>query len=329
MSFSNEVKKEILLSFPDDDSVARAYLASIIQTIGSIVVMQKGMTFSVAADSIELIDFTKRLINKLYTSKLRDIVVMTKKTGKNQKFEFSLPVGLGEEVLRDCGILITDNNIRSISQKLDHHLVIEDDCKISYLKGAFVSAGLVSIPCSNDGDNPINQKTRKFGGYHFEIFFSSNNQAQAISHLMAEFGILPKKIEKRDGFLVYLKEGEMISDFLALMGANKAVLRIQSAMVNREVRNKINRESNCISANIDKTISASLKQLYAIEVIDATIGLENLPPNLVSVAKARRDNREASLLELTEILNDGISKSGISYKLKKIIEIAENIYGGE
>lgn len=325
MSFSNEVKKEILSNFPEDDCCARAFLTAVIQVTGSIIVMRSGITFSISTDNLALIDYVKQIINKIYTNKIEVEKISSKKIGKNERFEFIVPENLGNYILSDCGIVYLDkNNNRVINTMIDHHIIMEDCCKISYLKGAFVSSGLISIPNSTDA-----KIDRRIGGYHLEMQFSSNEQAQVVSHLMAEFGILPKKIEKKDSFLVYLKESEMISDFLALVGASNGVLKLQSEIINKNVRNQVNRESNCIAANIDKSINASLKQLRAIEIIDATIGLENLPENLISVARARIKNKEASLLDLVEILGENITKAGVNYKLKKIIEIAENIYGGQ
>ncbi len=159
--------------------------------------------------------------------------------------------------------------------------------------------------------------------------FTSSKQAQIITQLMGEFGIISKKIEKGNYYLVYLKEGDAISDFFALIGASKAVIMIQQEMVSREMRNQINRGANCIAANIDKTINASLKQLRAIEIIDSTIGIDNLPKNLIYVAKLRRDNPESSLIDLVQISSEKLTKAGMNYKLKKIVEIADNIYGGE
>ena len=321
MSFTNDVKTELLSVFPDDDLCERAMLAGFILSSGSIIMNRSGVSFSISSERTDILDYIKKLINNSYSHKINELKLYTTKVGKNEKFEFEIPVELGNEILTDLGIIYFDEkNSRSINSVVDHHLIIEDDAKIAYLKSAFLAVGQASFGMTMD---------KRGSGYHFEMQFSSQNQAKTITQLMGEFGIISKKIEKGNYFLVYLKEGDAISDFFALIGASKAVIKIQQEMVSREMRNQINRESNCISANIDKTINASMKQLRAIEIIDSTIGIENLPKNLIYVATLRRDNKEASLNDLVQISSEKLTKAGMNYKLKKIIEIADNIYGGE
>lgn len=319
MSFSNDVKKELLSKFPDDDNSVRAELASIINSVGNLIVSNIGTTFSVVIENIEVIDYTKRLINKLYARKIDELRLVSTRKGRNEKNEFLVPAELGSEILDDLSIIMIDEgNHRVISPTIDHHLIIEDASKIAYLKAGFLACGSVSI--SMDGEN-----FRKNSGYHLEMLTSSQKQATMLTQLMGEFGIISKKIERGDNFLVYLKEGDSISDFFALLGASKSVISLQQEMVKREMRNNINRGTNCISANIDKSINASLKQLHAIEIVDSTIGIENLPKGLLRIATLRRENPQASLEELASLSSEKITKAGVSYKLKKIMDIANNL----
>lgn len=319
MSFSNDVKKELLSTFPDDDNSARASLASIINSVGSIIVSREGTTFSVVSENVEVIEYTKRLINKLYSRKIDVLRLVSTKKGRNEKNEFLVPAEIGREILFDLAIITVDErNNRVINKVIDHHLIIEDASKIAYLKAGFLACGSVSISLGSDS-------AKKNSGYHLEMLTSSQKQATLLTQLMGEFGIISKKIERGDNFLVYLKEGDAISDFFALIGASKSVIALQQEMVKREMRNNINRGTNCISANIDKSINASLAQLHAIELIDSTMGIENLPKGLLEIALLRRDNPEASLIELASLSSDKITKAGVSYKLKKIIEIANNL----
>ena len=122
-----------------------------------------------------------------------------------------------------------------------------------------------------------------------------------------------------------MKEAEAIADFVAFVGANKSFLEMQNEIIKREMRNSINRQSNCISANIDKTVQASLMQVRAIEKIEETIGIDGLPDSLKEVANLRIKNKESSLSDLVALSGNVLTKSGLNYKLKKLIEIADNL----
>ena len=112
---------------------------------------------------------------------------------------------------------------------------------------------------------------------------------------------------------------------LGHLGAVASMLNLENKKVERAVRNNINRQSNCASANLDKTVSASVKQMQAIEQIDSTLGIDNLPANLYEVARARINNPEASLAELSEILGGNLTRVAVSLRLKKLIQIAKDL----
>ena len=124
--------------------------------------------------------------------------------------------------------------------------------------------------------------------------------------------------------LPYIKEAETIAEFIGFIGATKNYLQLQNEIVSRDMRNAINRQANCMSANIGKTVGASLLQLQAIEKIEETIGIENLPGDLSFYANLRKDNPDSSLADLVSVVGD-ITKSGLNYKLKKLVEIANNL----
>jgi len=124
---------------------------------------------------------------------------------------------------------------------------------------------------------------------------------------------------------VYLKEGEQIVDLLNIMEAHSALLKLEDIRILKEVRNNVNRLVNCETANLEKTINASLRQIHNIEYIDQMIGIENLPDNLVDIARLRLLHRDASLKELGKMLTPSIGKSGVNHRLRKLEEIAEQL----
>ena len=195
--------------------------------------------------------------------------------------------------------------------------------KINYLKGMFLGCGSISIPEPID----INDfsKKKKNSGYHMEWNVQSKEQADYIIDLLASFDILCRSVQRNESFVVYLKEAESISMLLGLFGANKSVLTLENERAGREMRNLVNRQANCISANIDKSINTALKQLEAIEIIKETIGIEGLPETLQEVAFARLNNPEGSLSEIIEAMQTKISKGAVSQRFKKIEQIAKEI----
>ena len=129
-------------------------------------------------------------------------------------------------------------------------------------------------------------------------------------------------IEKKSEYAIYLKDGEEISKLLALLGANKSVIRFEEIRVQREMNNKINRIVNCETANLNKTINASIEQIEAIKKLKKNNEFEKLDDSLKKIAELRLLNPNASLVELGKLLDEPVGKSGVNYRLKKIMEIA-------
>lgn len=196
---------------------------------------------------------------------------------------------------------------------------LNENEKKALLKGIYLGAATSSIRLSERG----NQITTS--GYHLEFSFSKNILKVLTQKLLENFGISVKETRRKNDFVLYVKDAETVSDILALVGASGCVLSLQSEMVKRELRNKINRQTNCVAANISKTVDASMRQLWAIEKIEKTVGLETLSKELYETALLRMANPEESLLDLLSISDIKISRSGLSHRLKKIVEIAEKL----
>jgi len=169
------------------------------------------------------------------------------------------------------------------------------------------------------GAGSINNPEKK---YHLEIGISQKNDAEKVLEYLKEFGIKSNVIEKSNQYAVYLKDGEEISKILALFGANKSVLKFEEIRVQREMNNKINRIVNCETANLNKTINASIEQIEAIRKLKDTGNFEKLDEPLKEIAELRVNNPNASLIELGKMLKKPVGKSGVNYRLKKLMEIA-------
>ena len=161
--------------------------------------------------------------------------------------------------------------------------------------------------------------------YHLEILFKSKKKADELKEIIANFGIDIKLTKKGTDHMLYLKDGEEISSFLALMGAAKAVLKFEEIRVIKDTRNNINRLVNCETANLNKTINAAVKQIEDIKKLKKNKKFESLPENLKEVANLRLENPDSTYEELGKMLSKPIGKSGVSHRLEKISKIANEI----
>lgn len=166
--------------------------------------------------------------------------------------------------------------------------------------------------------------------YHLEIYSNYENHNDDLCQIMNDFDLNAKTVVRRNGFITYIKEAEKISEFLAVVGANRAMLKFEDIRIVRDMRNSVNRLVNMENANLNKTIDAAQRQLEAIRLIEATHGLAVLPEKLQVMARFRLENPDLSLKELGEQVPGGpISKSGVNHRLRKIVETAERISEGD
>ena len=174
------------------------------------------------------------------------------------------------------------------------------------------------------GSGSINNPENK---YHLEMNLSNIEYANYIKKLLENYAIHLKMLEKEKSYSLYIKEGEEISKFLAFIGANKSVLKFEGIRVQREMNNKVNRIVNCETANLNKTINASINQVEAIRYLQKINKFEKLDDNLKEIALLRLKNPNIPLSELGKLLKEPIGKSGVNYRLKRIMQIAEDSKG--
>lgn len=179
-----------------------------------------------------------------------------------------------------------------------------------YIREAFIKSGSMNDP---------NKK------YHLQIMFKEKAKAEEMQTLLNNFNIYAKIIKKEKDYMLYLKDGEEISEFLALVGANKSVIKFEEVRVIKETRNDINRLVNCETANLNKTINASVKQIEDINKIKKAGKFNELPETLKEIAEVRINNPEMSLIELGKLLDKPIGKSGVNHRLKKLSQISEEL----
>ena len=161
--------------------------------------------------------------------------------------------------------------------------------------------------------------------YHLEVLFKLKKKAEEFRILLENFNIKSKVIKKGSGYITYIKDGEDIVNFLALIGANNAVLRFEEARVLKDARNNVNRIVNCETANLNKTLDAANNQIKNIKLLKEKNKFNSLPEELKEIALIRLKNPDISYEEIGKMLKKPISKSGVSHRLKKINQIAEEL----
>lgn len=188
----------------------------------------------------------------------------------------------------------------------------KDEIKRTILRGSFLGAGSCTDPEKN---------------YHLEIIFGDEKNSKYISNLAKDYDVNFKSIDYKDKILLYIKEADQISTFLACIGASKAVLKLEDIRVFKEMKNNVNRIVNCETANLEKTVDAAVKQIEDIKFLQKMNKFDELQPEVKEVAYLRLEHPESSLKELGEMLIEPIGKSGINHRLKKIQDLADEIRG--
>jgi DNA-binding protein WhiA len=204
----------------------------------------------------------------------------------------------------------TINNKGQMNNKISWGLISKSCCKRAYLRGLFLSRGFISRP---------------EGSYHLEIICNNSKMAEDISKLMKSLDLPARIIERKANLVIYLKESDKIVDFLRLVGAHKALLEFENVRIIKSVRNNVNRQVNCETANLAKTIDASVRQTELIKNYVARYGWEYLPGNLRELARLRVEFPDYSLKELGLLLDPPLSKSGTAYRMRKLESLTEEI----
>lgn len=210
-------------------------------------------------------------------------------------------------------MLDIDSFIQYEDNKISLSKNILDETKEEYLRaiirGLFLGAGSIN--------NPENK-------YHLEIVLKEEKNWDYAVEILKKLGISCKKMITKNKYSIYIKEGEEISRFLALISANKAVMKFEDVRIQKEMRGKVNRLVNCETANLNKTINASIEQIAAIRKLQETGKFNKLDESLKEIANLRLENPDMPLVELGKLLKVPVGKSGVNYRLKKIMDIANN-----
>lgn len=312
MTFSLDAKNELSKLELSDKCCQLVELAALVRMNGTISIGSNRINLKFTTENASIARRIFSIIKTFYETEVEVMVRRNRQLKKNNNYLILINQGdISRKILEDVGFIKKDDII-SHRYKMPDDLIKNRCCKRSYIRGAFLGGGSISNP----------EKA-----YHLEFVTNNEEFAEDLSDIINSFGLKSKVIMRKDNYVVYLKEAEQISDLLNIVGAHQALLKFEDIRVLKDVRNNINRIVNCETANLTKTIDASMRQIEQIEIINNKMGLNRLPANLRVVAEIRLNNPDATLKEIGELLDPPIGKSGVNHRFRKIEEIARELQG--
>lgn len=313
-NFTEEIKNEITQTPIDDRCCMLAVISAFIRTSGSVISRGGQFGFEIITENESTAEFIVDMLENTFN--LHPTVSGAKfdVLGGRDKLTFECVGKDAQSLLSELCIVREDKDGVMLTFGIDDGLVEKDCCKSAFIKGAFLGGGSCTLP-----EERVYSRT----GYHFEIVFSNKITASDFCNLLCDFEILAKLVTRKDSAVVYVKSKEVISDLLNVISAYNCLDKLNKIVEQKDKTNNENRVNNCSVSNIDKTVTASVNQVRAIETIAGTVGLQSLDKLLFEVAEARLADKNASMNELAERLH--ISKSCINHRMRKISDIAKTL----
>ena len=313
MNFTSDVKKEIITrgSVPGrrGEGERKAAISAFLRTSGDVGLREGEPVFYFVSETENVAEFFMSLFFETFGVELYvSHATMDKMSGRD-KLVLQCPKEKSAKIATALGLIKKTGDIRD---GISSSLISTDEKKVSYIRGAFLGGGSCTVPAEGG-------KT----GYHLEFVFTSKKIAREFCDLLAEFELIAKLTERKETTVVYIKSKELISDFLAIIGANTSLKKFSALVEKRDKANNDNRARNCMAGNADKAAIASVKQVVGIEKLKNSSGFGDLSSELRTLAKARLDNPTMSLQELANKL--GISKSCLNHRMRKLMELAEEL----
>ncbi|MGZ9586961.1 DNA-binding protein WhiA [Paenibacillus marinisediminis] len=307
MSFAAQTKKELTM-IESDSCCEKAEMSALLRMNGSVQLSSnRKVILDVSTENAAIARRMYTLVKKYFQVHTELLVRKKMRLKKNNVYIVRIPNSV-QEVLSELhivseGFLFTDG--------IEPASIANNCCKRAYLRGAFLAGGSVNNP---EGSS-----------YHLEISSMYEEHCKALVDLANEFDLNARFIERKKGFVFYIKEGEKIIEFLNIIGAHQALFKFEDVRIMRDMRNSVNRIVNCETANLNKTIGAAVRQIDNIKLIEKELGLDSLPDKLREVAQIRLAHPDMNLKEVGEMLAGKVSKSGVNHRLRKLDELAERI----
>lgn len=304
MSFAAQTKKE-LTQIEASSCCEEAELSALIRMNGFMQVSSQKITLDVPTENAAIARRIYVLLKKSFSLHTELLVRKKMRLKKNNIYIVRITSQV-QEMLKKLKIVSEGYNFKS---EIDADIIRKSCCERAYLRGAFLAGGSVNNP---EGSS-----------YHLEIASIYEEHCRSLCQLANRYELNARFIERKKGFVFYLKEGEKIVEFLNIIGAHQALLKFEDVRIMKDMRNSVNRIVNCETANLNKTIGAAVRQIDNIRFLEKEIGLHNLPEKLQEVAQIRVNYPDLNLKEVGDMLRGHVSKSGVNHRLRKIDEIAE------
>lgn len=303
MSFTVKVKEELIGLSTHEASE----LAAIIKLSASLGISQGGLTLSLSTENAKVARHIYELILKHYQIKAEIRYHQKTNLKKNRVYQVFLDQGV-QDILNHLHLA---DSFFGIETGITSEVLSQEEASRAYLRGAFLASGSVKDP--------------EKGKYQLEIASIYTDHAQDLAQLMQGFLLDAKVIERKKGAVTYLQRAEDIMDFFIVIGAMTARDSFEEVKMLRETRNDINRANNVETANIARTVTASVRTINNIIKLDGEIGLDNLPYELREIAILRLENPGYSIQELADSLSKPLTKSGVNHRLRKLNKLADSL----
>lgn len=312
MSFSSKVKEELSKECNSPRHCCIAETAAIISMCGKVIFDEKDhVRIEIHTENVTVARKYFTLLKKTY--KINTDISIRHSSSLNKNRSYVLSVNDDEtarKILMTCRLMKPFGVIEEDFSISDSLIIQRECCKRAFIRGAFLAAGSVSDPVKT---------------YHFEIVCLSEAKAKQLQMIMETFNINARVIKRRKYFVVYVKDSSQVVDLLNIMGAYNALMDMENVRIVKDMRNNVNRKVNCETANINKTVSAAVKQIEDIRFIQMSSAFDELPESLQEMAELRVRYPEATLAELGQLLDTPVGKSGVNHRLKKISLFADEL----
>ncbi|MGO5051627.1 DNA-binding protein WhiA [Lachnospiraceae bacterium LCP25S3_G4] len=311
MSFSGNIKEELSTHIAKSRHCQIAEIAAITSMCGHVLITSSGTyRVKIHTENISVARKCFTLIKKTFNINTE---ISIRRNLVKKSVSYCIIIGKHNDAMRllQATKLLDDNGEIVEELSIVRNIVVQQTCcKRAFIRGAFLAGGSMSDPNKS---------------YHFEIVCASKEKAKQLQDMINTFLMDAKIVQRKKTYVVYLKEGSQIVDILNIMEAHVALMELENVRILKEMRNTVNRKVNCETANINKTVSAAVKQVDDIKFIQETIGLDKLTEGLKDVAVVRLTYPEVTLKELGELLETPIGKSGVNHRLRKLSDMAEKL----
>lgn len=303
MSYSSEVKNELARLEGQKPCCEKAELLGVLRLSGALVLRGKNIGIHFSTENAALARRVLQVLKSNYPVQTEVVITRSRRLKKNNRYQVEvIPDSNVAKALQELQILPSGEDERQ-------NLLRKACCRKAFLRGVFMAGGSVSRPA---------------GDYHLEIVTENEELARLIVKIMHGFSLSARMTDRKNNYIVYLKDGDHITDFLSLIGAHQALLEFENVRIVKDMRNQVNRRVNCETANLNKVIRASVLQVACIRYLQEHGRYDLLPEKLKEAAELRLRYPDISLNELVEYTEGTVGKSGLNHRLKKIRQIAVN-----